>query len=144
MAEKKKALIKPSKNEVRVNIIKSTPSNFFLNSVETNPEDIHEKDLEFNLKLKLSSSETENKIRVNLTLIATLKEDADRELFGITSESDFEVLELESMKPDIPQEFTRKLLNISIGGLRGMLAVYLLNTKFNHVTIPLFDLGKIK
>lgn len=43
-----------------------------------------------------------------------------------------------------PEDFMRKVINISVGGARGMLAVKLAKTPLSHITLPLLDTGSLK
>lgn len=137
--------------EIRVEIIDTKPSGFFIQDLEKiNIENIKANDLEFGLNISMSTKDEDQLIRIDIEINSYLKNNKEKEeaLFGIKSLTVFRTPDFDKVigkkyeKIDPTKDFILKLLNISIGGTRGMLATKLLETKLNHITLPLLDLLK--
>ncbi|MEW4923420.1 hypothetical protein [Algibacter sp. 2305UL17-15] len=149
--EKKKK--KESKKTIRVEIIESKPNGFYIVDLDKiNPDEITTKDLEYRINIITGTNKEDKLIKIDLELDAFLINSSNsnkQELFGIKSATifrtpDFDKVINEDVKVLAPDDFTKKLLNICIGGIRGMLAVNLVNTELSHITIPLLDLSGLK
>ncbi|WP_151888891.1 hypothetical protein [Flagellimonas hadalis] len=150
-AKKKKN--KSKKKSIKVQIIECTPSGFYIQDLDKiEPSEIEQRDLEFRLNIVSSTNIDEKLIKVELELDSYLIIDGEADtqgLFGIKSTSIFKTPEIDDIVNDdgkvtAPDEFMKKLLNISIGGIRGMLAAKLVNTEMRHITLPLLDLSLMK
>lgn len=147
MAKSKKIATKG----IKIEVIDSKASNFFIQDIEEiDFSKVKLKDLDFHLHVVTATHRDNKFFKVELE-IEVMHKDLKNEkgLFGIKSTTVFRVPEFSRIvnkKGEIiaPEEFSRKMLNISIGGLRGMLSVYLNNTELNHITLPLFDLSSGK
>ncbi|WP_396637769.1 hypothetical protein [Maribacter sp. R77961] len=142
-----------SSKTIRVEIIESIPSSFFIQDLEKiDTSKITTKDLEYQLKIITSLNSDEKLIKIDLELDAYLLKKGKSEeesLFGIKSHTifrtpDFNKIVGKDEKLSAPDDFIRKLLNICIGGIRGMLSTKLTITELSNVTLPLLDLSSIK
>lgn len=135
--------------DIRLQIISSKSEKFYnqdLNEIST--EGLDQNNIKFNVAIRIASNIKTKQLQVEVEIDATLKEDG-RALFGIIAKSIY-------FSPDInklvnknnaliaPEEFMRKIINISIGGARGMLAVHLSKTDLSHITLPLLDTSSLK
>jgi hypothetical protein len=145
--------IKKSNKTIRVEILESTPNSFYIQDLDKiEPKKITTKDIEYKLNIITSTNKKEELIKIELELDAFLIKDETKgnpSIFGIKSSTvfrtpDFKNIINEELEVSAPDNFTKKLLNISIGGIRGMLSVNLTNTELNHITLPLLDLGVLK
>lgn len=141
-------LNKDKEVQISVEIITSKPSNFSINIPENiDPKLLTPADLDFRLDVNVSASDKKDAVKVDIELNTHLQKDGDESILGLTSTTIFSVPDYEKAEKEYPisspNDFTRKLLNICIGGLRGALSVYLLNTELNHITLPLFDLSSL-
>jgi len=154
MAEEKKIKKKKKLDKtIRVEIIESTPSGFYIQDLEKiEPKKITTKDLEYKLNIISSTNKEDKLIKIELEIDAYLIKSDSKDsasIFGINSSTvfrtpDFEKVINDKVKVLEPDDFTKKLLNICIGGIRGMLSVNLSNTELKHVTLPLLDLSAIE
>jgi len=136
---------------IKIQVVDSKASNFFIQDIEEiDFNKVALKDLEFGLHVVTATKIEDKLFKVELDIEVLHKDHKQKKaLFGIKSTTVFNIPEFSKIvnkKDEViaPEEFTRKLLNISIGGLRGMLSVYLNNTELNHITLPLFDLSSAK
>jgi len=146
--EKKEKMV--SDKTIRVEIIESKPNGFYIQDLEKiESKKITTKDLEYRINVITSTNTKDKLIKIELELDAFLiksNKEESSSIFGIKSTTvfrtpDFNKIVGENEKIIGPDDFTKKLLNISIGGIRGMLSANLINTELNHVTLPLLDLG---
>ncbi len=144
MSNKKKS----SKKIIRVEITESTPSDFYIAHLEDfETKDLDSEDFQYRLNVQYSTQNAKKLFRLELKLDAFFKNEdiSESGVFGITSNSVFKVKDFDKIvdKNDeliAPEKFIKKLLNICIGGVRGMLSSNLIGTNLSHITLPLFDL----
>ncbi len=138
---------------IRVEIMESKPSGFFIQDLEKiDVSKLTTKDLEYQLKITTSTNREKKLIKIDLELDSFLLVDgksSEESIFGIKSHTifrtpDFNKIVDENEKLSAPDDFVRKLLNICIGGIRGMLSTKLMITELHNVTLPLLDLSVIK
>lgn len=143
---------KSSKKTIRVEIIDSKPSSFYILDLDKiDSKKVTLKDLDFRLNVMISTNTKAKLIKIELELDAFLKKKDTldgQSLFGIKSITifgtpDFNKIVDKRGEITAPKEFVKKLLNICIGGIRGMLSANLINTDLNHITLPLLDLSMV-
>jgi len=143
---------KSSKKIIRVEIIDSKPNNFYIMDLDKiDPKKVTLKDLDFRLNVIISTNIKGKRIKIEIELDAFLKKKDDLEgqnIFGIKSITifgtpDFNKIVDKNGEITAPKEFVKKLLNICIGGVRGMLSANLINTGLSHITLPLLDLSMV-
>lgn len=151
--EKKIKKKKKSDKTIRVEIIESTPRGFYIQDLEKiEPKKIATKDIEYRLNIITSTNKEDKLIKIELEIDAFVIKSGVKDnasIFGINSSTvfrtpDFDKIINDEVKVLAPDDFTKKLLNICIGGIRGMLSVNLANTELKHLTLPLLDLSAIK
>ncbi|GGD14879.1 hypothetical protein [Hyunsoonleella pacifica] len=119
-------------------------------SFQVNNDNVFEGDLKFeNINIALNSEfqidEKNSAVGVKIDLTVILKEN-EKDLFGLSSFFEFGVYDLKDVliKKDknniLDSKFARKLLNIAIGGSRGMLSVYLSSTQYKGFTLPIANI----
>ncbi len=144
MAKKKKS----SKKIIRVEILNSTPSNFYIKEeYNSKKKKVNPEYLQYRLNVQYTAEKKKKLFILELKLDAFLKDQeiTEKGIFGIKNISTFKVKDYDKIideddKLIAPEKFIKKLLNICIGGVRGMLATNLINTELSHITLPLFDL----
>jgi len=141
-----------SKEIIRVEIIDSKPNGFYIRDLDTlELKSLEIKDLEFRLNVSTLTNNEEKSLKIELELDGFLINNGVVEndgIFGIKSSTVFRTPEYNTIvdsKGNIkgPKGFITKLLNICIGGIRGMLAVNLVNTALSNITLPLLDVTPI-
>lgn len=148
MGAKKK--IEKNDSTIRVEILDTKPNGFYLQDSSIDFENLNTEDIDFRLNITTATHKEDELIKVILELDAFLKEreNDDQTIFGINSETVFRTPDFKDITDDkgeniVSKRFTIKLMNICIGGIRGMLAASLINTDLNQITLPLFDLSSI-
>lgn len=148
MGAKKK--IEKNDSTIRVEILDTKPNGFYLQDSPIDFANLNTEDIDFRLNITTATNKEDELIKVILELDAFLKEreNDDQTLFGINSETVFRTPDFKDITDNkgeniVSKNFTIKLMNICIGGIRGMLAANLINTDLNQITLPLFDLGSI-
>jgi hypothetical protein len=148
MGAKKK--IEKSDSTIRVEILDTKPNGFYLQDSSLDLANLKTGDIDFRLNITTSTHKKNKLIKIILELNAFLKEreNDDQGIFGINSETVFRTPDFKNIMDDkgeniVSKKFAIKLMNICIGGIRGMLSSNLVNTDLNQITLPLFDLGSI-
>jgi hypothetical protein len=119
-------------------------------SFQVNNKNSFEGDLKFeNINLVLNSEfqidEKNSAVGIKIDLTVILKEN-EEDLFSLSSFFEFGVYDLKDVlvkrdkKNVLDSNFARKLLNIAIGGSRGMLSVYLSSTQYKGFTLPIANI----
>lgn len=133
------------KTDISIEIHNAKPLSF-----QVNNDNISEGDLKFeNINLALNSEfqidEKNSAVAIKIDLKVILKEN-EEDLFSLISFFEFGVYDIKDVlikrneKNVLDSSFARKLLNISIGGSRGMLSVYLSSTQYKGFTLPIANI----
>jgi len=134
---------------IRIQIIESIPSDFYIENLEgITAETLTVRKIGYKIKLQFGNNSKTKTIKTTIEIDAEIKE-THQTLFGIKSTCifstpDFDSIVNETNEVVAPQDFIRKLFNISVGGARGMLAVHLADTKLKHITLPLLNMDELK
>jgi len=137
--------------KIRVEIVNIRPSNFYINDLE-DKSSLKKDDVEFGLIMRIGHNIEEKLVKIEMENNCFYKKHNSKkkeDIFGIKSDTQFKVIDFDKLLNEKgefspPDEFIIKLLNISIGGIRGMLSVYLSNTKLSDIPLPLIDLSTFK
>lgn len=142
-------MAKNPQTEIRLQIISTEREKFYLEDLEElDGENIGQDDIEFSVEISLTSNLESESIKVDL-IIDVIEKTTKKALFGISTGTvfyspDYHKLVDKNDNIIAPEDFLRKLMNISIGGTRGMLAILLTDSDLSHLTLPLIDLGGLK
>ncbi|GEM_PF-3029363 len=137
--------------KIRVEIISTQPYGFYIHDLEDRGN-LTKDDVEFGLIMKIGHNIEEQVVKIDLESDCYYKTENSKkkeEIFGIKSSTVFKVIDFDKLLNEKGEfspadDFIRKLLNICIGGIRGMLSVNLSNTKLNDFPLPLIDLSAFK
>lgn len=136
-------------SEIRLQIVSTEKEKFYLVDLENlDAENIGQDDIEFSIEIGIASNLESEHLKVEIEVHVTEKE-SKKALFGISTGTifyspDFDKLVDSKNNIIAPEDFMRKLMNISIGGTRGMLAILLTDSGLSHLTLPLIDLGSLQ
>jgi hypothetical protein len=128
-------------------VFNATPLTFQVNNENDFVGELTVDKVTLALKTEFRIDESNSIIGVKIDLHVMLKID-ESDLFSLVSLFEFEVSDLKAVLVQnednkmVQSQYARKLLNIAIGGSRGMLAVYLTPTKYNHFTLPIANIPK--
>ncbi len=133
------------KSDISIEIYNAKPLSF-----QVNNDNIFEGDLKFeNINLALNTEfqidEKNSAVGIKVDLTVILKEN-EKDLFSLISFFEFGVFDIKDVlikrkeKNVLDSSFARKLLNIAIGGSRGMLSVYLSSTQYKGFTLPIANI----
>jgi|SRR5690606_17605609 len=147
MAQKKEQII-------NLEILKSGVVDFEIKSLqEFGLKKISGNQVAYDLDMNVKVDEEKKLIAVFSDLYAYHKEDLKkkknrRDFYKLSSINEFQVPNFSKLLNEKgefqpPDEFVRKIMNISIGGLRGMLAILLTSSDYEEIVLPLFDLSKL-
>ncbi|MBD0777175.1 hypothetical protein HPE56_05150 [Maribacter sp. ANRC-HE7] len=134
------------KSDVSIEIYNAKPLSFQVNSENEFEGDLKFENINLALKTEFQVDRKNSAVAVKIDLTVVLKEN-DEDLFSLVSFFEFGVFKLEDVltnkkdkESDLDSSFARKLLNIAIGGSRGMLSVYLSSTQYNDFTLPIANI----
>jgi len=131
--------------DISIEIYTAKPINFQVNSENSFDGELNLDNVNLSLNAEFRLDETNSTVAISINLDVLLKEN-DENLFSLKSFFEFGVFDLKDViierkkKKVLEAEFARKLLNISIGGSRGMLSVYLSSTKYSKFTLPIANI----
>lgn len=130
------------KNALELEIHKATPISFKLNSFN---EIIDLSKLEVSMVYAFKIEMKDESVELNITVEVLDVENHNfllelTALFGFRVYDVQGVLQVENGTERLDKKFARKLLNIAVGGIRGMLAVYLSSTEQKDFVLPLVNL----
>ncbi len=131
--------------DISIEIYTAKPINFQVNSENNFDGELNLDNVNLSLNAEFRLDETNSTVAISINLDVLLKEN-DENLFNLKSFFEFGVFELKDViikrkqKKVLEAEFARKLLNISIGGSRGMLSVYLSSTQYSKFTLPIANI----
>tara|TARA_R110002012_G_C11642099_1_gene610753 strand:- start:679 stop:1110 length:432 start_codon:yes stop_codon:yes gene_type:complete len=132
-------------SNISVEIYNAKPLSFQVNSeVEFNGE-INLKNINLSLITEFQIDEESSTVAIKVDLAVLLKSNGEN-LFSLTSFFEFGIFDLKDVLIErsgrniLESNFARKLLNISIGGTRGMLSVYLSSTEYKDFTLPIANI----
>lgn len=131
-----------NKNTLELEIFKATPINFKLNSI-TETLDLSKVHVSMLYEFKIEVKDESVELNITVEVIDEENQNALLELtaiFGFRIYDVQSVLQIENGTERLDTKFARKLLNIAVGGMRGMLAVYLSSTEHRDFVLPLVDL----
>ena len=140
---------KQKKETIRLQILKSESNGFELSDISKDDiSKLQQKDLNFNVTIHIASNLKKKQLKLETVIEASQKSN-QKLLFKIKATSIFHSPDIRTVINEnnaiiAPEDFMRKIINISIGGARGMLAVHLADTKLKHITLPLLDTGSLK
>lgn len=131
-----------NKNALELEIYQATPISFMLFPFSENIDlsklevsmvygfkiEVKDESVELNITVEVLDAENRN-ILLELTA-----------LFGFRVFDVKDVVHIENGTERLESKFARKLLNIAVGGIRGMLAVYLSSTEHKDFVLPLVNL----
>ena len=134
-----------NKRDISIEIYNAKPLSFVLNNEsdfegDLNPDNTN---LELNSKIKIDNENSTIIIEIDLNVVLKTNEES---LFRIKSLFEYGVSNLTDVLLEgekgyiLELGFSRKLLNISIGGTRGMLSVYLQPTQHKGFTLPIANI----
>ncbi len=130
---------------IGIEIYQAIPVSFQVNTDHDFDGKMNIEDLDILMDSEFGMNTEESKVGVRITVRVTSNED-NVELFELTAFYEFGVFDLKDVivlkgdKERLESEFARKLLNISIGGTRGMLSIYLASTPYKDFTLPIANL----
>jgi hypothetical protein len=129
---------------IRLQIIEAVLKSFKFNKADNfDLSPLSQEDLSFDVEINVASNLDEKRILLLTTVVANLKK-SNTNVFDITSEYIFQTEDIKKVINEqnaiiAPEDFMRKIINITIGGIRGMLAVKLIEVGLEHITLPLMD-----
>ncbi len=130
---------------VGIEIYQAKPISFQVNTERDFNENLNIEDLNILMQAEFGINSKDAKVGVEIKVrVTTIKDDI--QLFELLSFFEFGVFELSDVvavkggKERLDSEFARKLLNIGIGGTRGMLSIYLASTPYKQFTLPIANL----
>jgi len=137
--------------KIRVEIVNTRPYGFYIHDLE-GKDNLTKDDVEFGLMMKIGHNIEKQVVKIDLEIDCYYNAENSKkkeELFGIKSSNIFRVIDFDKLLNEKGEfspveDFIRKLLNICIGGVRGMLSVNLSNTRLNDFPLPLIDLSAFK
>ena len=133
------------KSDISIEIYNAKPLSFQVNNDSDFEGDLKSEYINLVLNTEFKIDETNSTVAIKVDLAVVLKEN-DEELFSLISFFEFGVFDLKDVLIErnginvLESSFARKLLNISIGGSRGMLSVYLSSTQYNDFTLPIANI----
>ena len=142
-------MAKKTTAEIRLQIVSNEREKFYLEDLEEfDLKNLGQDDIEFTVEIGIATNLESEHLKVYVEIDVTEK-NSKKALFGIKSGTvfyspDYNKLVDKNEKIVAPEDFLRKLMNISIGGTRGMLAILLTNSGLSHLTLPLLDLGSLE
>jgi preprotein translocase subunit SecB len=134
------------KSEIRVEIYNAKPLLFKVHRDEEVKEGLTVDNVSLELNVEFQVDQKESIVAVKLNIEVQLKKNNEN-LFELISLFEFGVFNLQDVlvekKEDffLKTEFARKLLNICIGGSRGMLSVLLSSTPYHNFTLPIANIS---
>lgn len=131
--------------DISIKIYNAKPLSFIVNSDSDFGGDL--KSEKFNLELlsEIGIDKEKSSVSIKIDLDVVLRSNKES-LFRIKSFFEFGVTNLVDVLIEsengliLDSGFARKLLNISIGGTRGMLSVYLSSTHYKDFTLPIANI----
>ncbi|WP_157972885.1 hypothetical protein [Aureibaculum luteum] len=137
--------------EIRVEIISVRPYGFYMHDFESK-DNLTKDGVEFGLVMKIGHNIEKQLVTIDIENDCYYKAQNSKKkenIFGIKSSTLFRVIDFDKLLNEKgefspPEDFIRKLLNICIGGIRGMISIKLMNTQMNDITFPLVDLSKFE
>lgn len=133
------------KSDISVEIYNAKPLSFQVNSETDYTGDLNFENINLSLTTEFRIDEKNSTIAIKVDLAVLPKKNKDN-LFSLSSFFEFGVSELKDVlieknkKNVLEADFARKLLNISIGGTRGMLSVYLSSTEYSDFVLPIANI----
>lgn len=133
------------KSDVSIEIYNAKPLSFQVNSENNFEGDLKFENINLALHTEFQIDKKNSTVAVKIDLTVVLKKN-EEDLFSLTSFFEFGVFDIENVlikkNEDnvLDSSFARKLLNISIGGSRGMLSVYLSSTQYKDFTLPIANI----
>jgi hypothetical protein len=131
--------------DISIEIYTAKAINFHVNSENNFDSELNLENVNLSLNAEFRLDESNSTVAISINLDVLLKE-SDQNLFSLKSFFEFGVFDLKDVlierkqKKVLEPEFARKLLNISIGGSRGMLSVYLSSTPYSKFTLPIANI----
>jgi hypothetical protein len=131
--------------DISIEIYTAKSINFQVNSENNFDSELNLENVNLSLNAEFRLDESNSTVAISINLDVLLKE-SDQNLFSLKSFFEFGVFDLKDVlierkqKKVLEPEFARKLLNISIGGSRGMLSVYLSSTPYSKFTLPIANI----
>jgi len=130
---------------ISIEIYHAKPLSFQVNSENNFDVDLELESVNLELSSEFQIDEKNSAVAIKIDLTVILKENNEH-LFNLISFFEFGVFDIKDVlikkgKNNIlDSNFARKLLNISIGGSRGMLSVYLSSTQYKDFTLPIANI----
>lgn len=129
--------------DIQVEIYSAKPISFQIN--EKNKHKFNPDKTSLILSPEFQIDEIKSVVALKIDL-EVLSKTNDENFFSLTSLFEFGVFNLndalisEEKELILKHSFARRLINIAIGGTRGMLSVYLSSTKYENFTLPIANI----
>jgi hypothetical protein len=133
------------KTMIGIEIYQATPLTFEVNTDYDFNEESDIKDLNILMDSEFEMNIEESKVGIKITITASSVKD-NVQIFELVAFYEFgvfdlkDVIVLKSDKERLESEFAKKILNIAIGGMRGMLSIYLKSTPYKDFILPVANL----
>ena len=133
------------KSDVSIKIYNAKPLSFKVNNESDFEDEIKLEKISLSLTTEFKLDEKHSAVAIKLDINVLLKENKEN-LFSLVSFFEFGVFDLKDVliekneRKILEPIFARKLLNISIGGSRGMFSVYLSSTKYSDFVLPIANI----
>jgi hypothetical protein len=130
---------------VKLEIVNIKLLSFHSNKDFISVEDFKRDELDVRLVSEFRINQEQSIVTLKLS-VSVSPIDKESTFFELECEYEFEVHDIvnvlsgEKDKARLDKDFLRKLLNISIGGVRGMLTIYLESTPFKDFVLPYTNL----
>lgn len=131
--------------DISIQIYNAKPLSFIINSESNFEGDLKSEKFDLELLSEIGIDKENSSVSIKIDLNVVLRNNKES-LFSIKSFFEFGVTNLIDVLIEredghiLDSGFARKLLNISIGGTRGMLSVYLLSTQYEDFTLPIANI----
>jgi len=132
-------------SDISIEIYNAKPISFQVNSENNFKGELNLDNISLVLNTEFQVDKKNSMVAIKIDIAVLLKKNKEN-LFSLISFFEFGVFDLKDVliKKDgsnvLESSFVRKLLNISIGGTRGMLSVYLSSTQYSDFTLPIANI----